>query len=340
MRFRIRFADQIVGVCILLAILGIAATLILLGLNQRWFARNYLFWSRFASAEGMSAGMPINLKGFEIGKVDKIKLTGDNLVDIEFHVFDNYYDKVLPNSVLELSTSPLGLGAVMVFHPGRTEGPPLPEFSFIPSTDLEEGRKLMAKELAQAPKKEDPISAILSQVEPVLREIDATMLSIHSLVDALNNDLRGTGGGPLASTLNDIAAASRRINQMVDRIEKISANLEQMSAGLTDTRGLAKKLLDPKGSFATLLDDNNALYNQIEQSVRELNVIITQLRDFARFVNTTQPQIIGILEKGKTALDQGRDVLEAVKNNPLLRGGVPQKREQQTTFQSYRDEDF
>jgi hypothetical protein len=29
-----------------------------------------------------------------------------------------------------------------------------------------------------------------------------------------------------------------------------------------------------------------------------------------------------------------------VKNNPLLRGGVPARREQQTTFQSYRDEDF
>jgi hypothetical protein len=29
-----------------------------------------------------------------------------------------------------------------------------------------------------------------------------------------------------------------------------------------------------------------------------------------------------------------------LKNNPLLRGGVPDRREQQTTFQSYRDEEF
>jgi hypothetical protein len=33
-------------------------------------------------------------------------------------------------------------------------------------------------------------------------------------------------------------------------------------------------------------------------------------------------------------------VLEAVKNNPLLRGGVPVQPAQQTTFQGYRDEDF
>ena len=56
--------------------------------------------------------------------------------------------------------------------------------------------------------------------------------------------------------------------------------------------------------------------------------------------NSAQPQIVGLLEQGRTTLDQGQDVLEALKNNPLLRGGVPDRREQQTTFQSYRDEEF
>ena len=31
---------------------------------------------------------------------------------------------------------------------------------------------------------------------------------------------------------------------------------------------------------------------------------------------------------------------EALKNNPLLRGGVPEKEEQPTTFKGYRDEEF
>jgi phospholipid/cholesterol/gamma-HCH transport system substrate-binding protein len=106
MRFRIRFADKIVGIFILLAILGVAAALILLGLNQRWFARNYAYWSRFASAEGLSAGMPIKLKGFEIGRVDEIRLGRDNLVEMEFHVYDTYHDKVMPGSVLEKASSP------------------------------------------------------------------------------------------------------------------------------------------------------------------------------------------------------------------------------------------
>jgi len=340
MKFRIRFAEQVVGVFILVAILGVGAALVFLGLNQRWFARNYSFWSRFASAEGLSAGMPLKLKGFEIGKVDRIRLGRDNLVDMEFHVFDTYYGKVLPGSVLELTSSPLGLGTGLEFHPGAGGSAPLPEFSLIPSTDLEEGRKLLAKEAGAAPAGKDPIATLLAQVEPVLREIDATAAAIHAVADTLNGGLQGRGKGPLASTLNEVALTTKRVNAILAELETISANLAVTSAGLRDPTGLAKRLLDPKGSVATLLDDDNALYTQILKSLQELRSTITQLSEFTRFVNSTQPQILALLEQGRSALDQGQDVLEAVKNNPLLRGGIPPKRPQQTTFQSYRDEDF
>ncbi len=341
MKFRIRFAEQVVGAFILVAILGVGAALVLLGLNQRWFARNYSFWSRFSSAEGLSAGMPLKLKGFEIGKVDRIRLGRDNLVDMEFHVFDTYYEKVLPGSVLELTSSPLGLGTGLEFHPGAGGAAPLPDFSFIPSTDLEEGRKLLARdEAGAAPPGKDPIATLLGQVEPVLREIDATAAAIHAVADTLNGGLQGRGTGPLASTLNDVAFTTKRVNAILAELEKISANLAVTSAGLRDPTGLAKRLLDPKGSVATLLDDNNALYNQILKSLQDLRSTIAQLSEFTRFVNTTQPQILALLEQGRSTLDQGQDVLEAVKNNPLLRGGIPPKRPQQTTFQSYRDEDF
>jgi phospholipid/cholesterol/gamma-HCH transport system substrate-binding protein len=347
MRFRIRFADKIVGVFILLAILGVAAALILLGVNQRWFARNYTFWTRFASAEGLTPGMPIKLKGFEIGKVDEIRLGQDNLVEMDFHVYDTYYTRVVAGSVLERASSALGLGTGLLFHPGTSGTPALPEQSFIPSSDMEEGRLLLAAERGAAPDQSDPIATLLGQVQPVLVEIDRTVVAIREVADTLNRDLQGKGGGPLAATLNDVAGTARSANALVARLDAVAANLEMISAnlgtlssGLSDPTGLAKRLLDPKGSVATILDDNNELYNQIRASLGELNAVIAQLAEFTRFVNSTQPQILGLLEQGRTTLDQGQDVLEAVKNNPLLRGGVPDRPEQQTTFQSYRDEEF
>ena len=340
MKFRVRFAHQIVGIFVLLAILAVAAILILLGINQRWFAKDYYYWSIFRSAGGLSVGMPIRLKGFEIGKINTISLTKDNLVEIEFFIMDTYYDKVLPNSVLELSSNPLGLGGGMFFHPGKGPAEPLPELSYIPSMDLEEGKKLVEAGLVDRPVGEDPIGEVIANLGPILVQVDSTLLAIEETVQSLNDSITGVGPGPLTGVIVELETVAGQINRVLDDLELAATNINTLTEGMTDPTGLAKKLLDPKGSVATFLDDDNQLYDQIVKSVEDLNTIIDELGQFMVFVNATQPQISGILEKGKETLDQGRDVLEAVKNNPLIRGGIPEQLQQPTTFQSFRDEDF
>lgn len=340
MKFRVRFAHQIVGIFVLLAILAVAAILILLGINQRWFAKDYHYWSVFKSAGGISVGMPIRLKGFEIGKISSMSLTKDNLVEIEFFIMDTYYDKVLPNSVLELSSNPLGLGGGMFFHPGKGPAEPLSEFSYIPSMDLEEGKLLVEKGLVDRPVGEDPIGEVIANLGPILVQVDSTLLSVEQMVQSLNDSITGVGPGPLTGVLTNLESTAAQLNRVLIDLQRTAANINQLTSGMTDPTGLVKKLLDPKGSMATLLDDENQLYDQITQSVEDLNRIIAELAQFVAFINTTQPQISGILEKGKVTLDEGRDVLEAVKNNPLIRGGVPERLQQPTTFQSFRDQDF
>ena len=99
--------------------------------------------------------------------------------------------------------------------------------------------------------------------------------------------------------------------------------------------------------MATLLDDDNRLYDQItaiiadvEDSIASLRGSIAEVQEFTAYLNTTQPQISGLLEEGRQTLDTGQDVLEGLRNNPLLRGGIPEEQEQQTTFQGIRDEEF
>ena len=370
MKFKIRFADQIVGLFVLIAILGIVGILVMLGANQRWFAEDYAFWSTFKSAGGLSVGMPITLKGFEIGKVNTVSLNPSNLVDIEFVIYDTYYHKVLPNSVLELASSPLGLGGGLIFHPGQGRGAPVSELSFIPSLDLEEGKRLVEKGLVQIPEGEDLIGSVIGKIGPILDEVKETLVLV-------NDSISGKGEGPITVVLNSLAETVANVNSLLAQlntvldddvggllagvekvieddvadlltdiqgllqsVDTIATNVGETTEALRDPTGLVTTLLDPKGSIATLLDDDNQLFNQIVTAIADLNSIIANLSDFTKFINNTQPQITGILEKGRAALDQSKDVLEAVKNNPLLRGGIPERKEQQTTFQSYRDEDF
>jgi phospholipid/cholesterol/gamma-HCH transport system substrate-binding protein len=382
MKFKIRFAEQVVGIFVLLAIVAVAAILIFVGVNQRWFARNYHFTSRFETGGGLAVGMPIMLKGFEIGKVSRVSLNEDNQVDIEFSIQDTYYGKVLPYSILELTSSPIGLGVTLKFHPGAKGGPPVEEGSFIPSLDIPEGRALVEQELVVIPRGEDVIGSVIAKVNPILEEVRTTLTQIKRLVTNVDAALAGKGG-PLGEAIAGLAATPAKVNRVVDEtglkvndiasrvnavlgkidtvsadlmeisrttkgtlgtlstdLEAITANLKTTTEGLRETRGLATRLLDPKGSLDTILNDQNALYKQVDSALKSTNAVIAQLKGFVEYINSTRPQISSILEKGRDTLEQGKEVLEAVKNNPLLRGGVPVQQQQTSTLKSYRDEDF
>ncbi len=442
MRFRIRFADQLVGVFLLVAVVGVAVILVFIGINQRWFARNYHFTTRFESGGGLTVGMPITLKGFEIGKISRVSLNADNQVDAEFYVQDTYYPKVLANSVLQLTSSPIGLGTSLNFLSGiptSEEEAPLPEGSFIYSLDSQEGRDLVAQGKVVIPKGDDVIGSVISRVNPILDDVSTTLTQIRKVVSTVDLALQGSGG-PAGDMVSSLAEVPNRVNGLIDdvnvriasiadqvdgimgqvngvigqangvlaKIDDASSNVQGITVqaqdmlgglskdldgiasqaqatitdlngelkaisaqaqgtigslstdlaaitgdvkrtteGLSQTQGLVTRLLDPKGSVATILDDNGELYGQIEASLASLakavegiNGILAQVSDFVAFINSTRPQISQLLEQGSTTLGEGSDVLEAVKNNPLLRGGVPEQKEQEATLKSYRDEDF
>ncbi len=374
MKFKIRFADQIVGFFVLLAILAVAVVLIFIGVNQRWFARNYSFTSRFNSGDGLAIGMPIMLKGFEIGRISRISLNEQNTVDVTFYVQDTYYDRVRPDSVLDLTSSPIGLGVSLKFYPGNNTMPPVPEHAFIPSLDSEDGRRLVEERRVTVPAGQDVIGSVIAQINPLLAEARSTIAEIRRVTTTVDAGLAGRAG-PMGTMVNDLSTTPARVNQAVDGItarvntlldrinvisdnlndisvqtrgvigdlstnlDEISQNLKVMTGDLKNTQGLAKRLLDPKGSVDTFLNDSNELYDQVDKAIKNANGIIEQVRSFVDYINGTRPQVSNILEKGSTTLDTANDVLEAAKNNPLLRGGVPPRAEP-GPLPSYRDEDF
>lgn len=344
MKFQIRFADQIVGLFIILAVMSIVFILVMMGINQRWFAKDYNYTSSFKSGNGLSVGMPITYLGFQIGLIDDIELLKNNEVKINFHIFDTYYDKVRKNSVLQHAVSPIALVAGgMLFHPGKSTEL-IPELSFIPSTDSEKGKELIAKELVEIPQRDDAVLNIINDISPLLQ-------SITSIVNSLESTLEGDSEGPVGEIIDEIAIMVTMLNNEINaamisakeilaNTSGITSNLEITTAGLTDTKGLVTHLLDPKGSVATLLDDDDDLYKELYSIIAEIAKTTEELSAFVKYINTTQPQISELLEGSREALAKGKDVLEGLSNNPLLRGGITGVTEQPTTFMSYGEEEF
>jgi len=350
-KFRIRFAQQIVGIFVLVAAVSLVLVVVSMGANQRWFAKNYEFYSVFPTAEGLSVGMPIQFKGFNIGRITDITLADRDEVRVDFYIQDTYYDRVVPNSILELVSSPIGLGGGLVFHQGRGEGESLPEESLIPAINSKEGQAIVADNAVIMPASGDSITRIISQVEPVLRNVNTLLVSVDETLNHVNLALSGDQSQPLGQTLAQVNTLLSEVettlvqtreqsNQILASAAIIAGNFEETSDALRDPTGLVPRLLDADGSIATFLDDNNRLYDQIEQMLVSVNATLDEVNSFAGFVNGTQPQIASLLQESQAAIVSGQDVLEGLSNNPLIRGGITRELSQPTTFQSYRDAQF
>lgn len=351
MKFRIRFAQQLVGVFILVAAVSLVAVLISMGANQRWFARDYAYHSVFPTARGLSADMSITYKGFAIGRVTDVTLTEEDEVRVDFEVQDTYRDKVVADSLLEVVSSPIGLGGGLVFYQGRASGNPLPEGSLVPAINSKEGQWIVDNDLAIITGSGDDISRTIQQLEPVLRSVNTVLSRTDETLGYINNALAGDTDEPMGVMLAQVNSLLREVETTVvatrDELTglmastaEIAANFEATSAELRDPTGLVPRLLDADGSVSTFLDDDNEVYDQVMTMLASVNATLAEVNALAEFVNGTQPQIAGILSEGQTTLDLSQDVLEGLRNNPLLRGGISEELIQPSTVRSYRDAQF
>ncbi|MDR2211868.1 MAG: MlaD family protein [Spirochaetaceae bacterium] len=284
MKFKIRFADQIVGVFIIIAILALIFVIFMLGKTQRWFSRNYFYKTFAVSAAGLNQNMPVTLKGIPIGNVKSFQLTGAGQVEVIFSIYDEYKDRVKTGSLVEILVSPINLGNQFIFYPGLGQTV-LEEGTLVPMHNSPEAKEFLSRGLAYIPPHEDSIAALMGNAQAVLENLQQTTAMIN------------------AAFAGDELTA---LGQTID-------NIREMTADLSSPRGITK-----------LLSGEGAAISSLEASFVSLAGTLDHIEEATRYIPREMPQILNLLSKARTALQDAEDVLIALKNNPILRGGIPE----------------
>ena len=323
MKFKIKYADKIVGIFIIIGFLSIAVFLIFMGINQRWFAKNYYYNTKFLSADGLKVGMAIKYKGFQIGLIDKVRLGKENDVEVDFSIYGEYIDIITPNTIIQKTTSPIGLGSDIIIHPGPPSTEHIPENSYIPSFNMPEAKALIDSGLVDVATGD----SLIDQLTPVVS-------NLTQLLESLDRTLKGDvtiSSGVIVKNFEGVSTeVSGNIKNILKDVENIIKNISILSNSLSD----------PNNSITAITKDNGEIYGQIDEILSSLNKTMKELNDFINYLNNSTPQITGILEESRGALKEGTAVMEGLKNNPLLRGGITQQKEQEGPQYSIREEKF
>ncbi|MDR2718787.1 MAG: MlaD family protein [Treponema sp.] len=338
MKFSIRFADQIVGALIILAMVILVFAIFMLGSNQRWFSRDYHFKTYFPTAAGLGKNMPVQYKGFTIGRVRSFELVGDQ-VEVRFTIFDTYIDRVKIGSLVEVLVSPISSlgGNQFIFYPG-TGQELVTEGETIPAYNSAEGKEFLEQGLALRSERDDNINNLMNGA-------GALLSTLNTLLADMQEAFEGTDRTSLGRTMGGVEQAATGLQQMAHKLpadieDSLNRVMVQIEPILVNLRGLSDKMASPDGSIATILDSDGDVYRNFAKSLDALSGTLQNLEKTSEFMPSQLPQLAAMIAELRGLITTMQDVGTAAKNNPLLRGGIPEQKEANTGGAHTRDMEF
>jgi|TergutMp193P3_1026864.scaffolds.fasta_scaffold05327_3 phospholipid/cholesterol/gamma-HCH transport system substrate-binding protein len=347
MKFSIRFADQIVGALVILALAILIVVIFMLGRSQRWFVKDFEYKTYFNSASGLSPNMAILYKGFTIGHIKKITLAQDDTVEVIFTIFEEHNHRVKEGTVVELQASPIGLGNAFHFYPGLGAGE-IAEGSVIPEINSPQARALIARGLVNKPESSDSIGNIINNVSLLLETLNIALAGSPGAEDLTIGQIVKNLERTIANVNEIVQSLSGQIDPILSQIDPILTDVGTMVGDLSGQIGpiisnvetISDQLASPTGTVMSLLDAEGPVFTSIAEVLSSITAIIRNLERTIEFIPAQLPQISFLLSDLSSTLTEVEKLIIALNNNPLLRGGVPEIKETGPGAVTPRDLEF
>lgn len=326
MEFKFRHTEKIVGGFVFIALAVLIAGIVLIAFSQKLWVKTYTFRTRLAEATGLSTASTLSFKGYEIGRVKRFRLNEENTIDVEFEVYEEFREKMVPGSVIYRQVNPVtGKTSLILLYPrslsielawrgedtiAQEEG------SLIYSLDMREGQLQLENDMVE--KSGDTLSIIFEDTRDFishlreefqlkkdsfktafgqLGDFAQSLANNKTIFDRLNL-LLDPARGPVFTTL-------ARFNQISQGLQQATNQLNELLANYKNPDGLANKILQV---------DQTKINGMLEN----INKNLTALH---RVIQTLQEQAPLLAE----VLSRTEQTLQAINNNPLLRGGIQKK---------------
>lgn len=325
MKFKFKHTEKVVGAFVLLAMVLLAAGMVMVAVSKKLFEKTISFRTYLSDATGLSNSTPLQFRGYQIGRVKRYYLDENNDIDVELGVYREYLDKIMPGSAIYRQTNPISQETSLVLlmprirrqyeEDGKTfsVNAVLPEGSYIPSLDMPEGQRML--EAGRIERAGDTISILFDDAQSFFENLRQ---EFKLKEDSFKDFFKKLGD------VSDSFARNRRIFDHLEKllnpengpvfgtVERIVAVTKRLDGAVTQLQGILENYKDPDGLMLRMMKIEG---KQVDRTIENLNANLVELRQMLKSLKNQSPLIAELLDKS-------RKTLEAVNNNPLLRGGI------------------
>jgi phospholipid/cholesterol/gamma-HCH transport system substrate-binding protein len=168
-----------------------------------------------------------------------------------------------------------------------------------------------------------------------MASVSDLITNVNTLVKDLANAVEGVPSIPLARTIESVNKILGQVNGLLAGDTTIP--IANVITGLNDVLSNLKSILsDPSGLLPRLVETE-----ETKGSIsRLLTSLDNTLVNVEQLTGNANEQIAPLLLQVQTLLKQVQDVAEGLKNNPLVKGGVPSRMEKESATPKLREENF
>lgn len=268
------------------------------------FKTSTTVYTKFEQVYGLTPGNVVNVKGFKIGSVKKMKLLSSDSTFVTLNIEEGHNIPVGSIAVLR-SSGVLGGKYIeiqksdatdMVGDQGTIEG--VFEQGMMDSF-AEEGERLSNDISASIKGVEQLISGLnktldqknQNNITDIIQNLESSTGSLNQLIQEKQGDLSSmiTEAKSTLENLDDLSSQNKeKLTSLITNLEATSVELETLSSGLNQTTVTLNEVLDKinsgEGSLGKMVNDPS-LYNNFDSLSVNLNTLIKNInKDPGRYL--------------------------------------------------------
>lgn len=260
-----------------------------------FFSKTKKYYVVYNDVGGLTRSNPVNISGFTVGRVSKIKLLQDrkNKILVELDIDS---DIILGDTALaKLNADLLGSVSIVVF-PGDLSNPKKPGDTLRSRVDpdLTELLKESAQPLS------DNLQVTIRKLNILLEDMNGSGTELKKALESftkLSNNLNARiyeNRDNIKTTISEFKAISKNLNKMLIELKPTLKNFETVSDSLSKidvnkTLSRVDTLLDhliltaqmlesDSSSFGKLMNDD-ALYESLNKTILDLDTLLNHLNE-------------------------------------------------------------
>jgi phospholipid/cholesterol/gamma-HCH transport system substrate-binding protein len=293
--------EKLVGVFLLVLMIFTMVTLLVIAQGKGWFVTQTTYLVKFKQGYNLHPGSLVKMFNAEIGKVYAMHITttgGMPQVEITVKVYREYVNLIRQDSVAEV-VSPTIIGSEYVeISPGSSGYPKIEAYGTIPSRE----RQSLTEQLAELVNREtiDKVKLTLANIADLSEQLKNDEKVFLEVVNRTNEVLVG---------LTEAKGTLGLLLMQKDLYAKMVQSLSHLDQFLVEAKGLT-------GDFRPSAKDLQAFTKSLSLEIEPLKAILANLKRGSE-------DLPDLVETTTETMRSGKEVIDAIKANPLIRLTAP-----------------